>query len=437
MFENVTLTSVLKDHYSVIHSEKLSENNIIIDEEMVVSNSSEMYLIELAKFLNECYYKGYVLSSSIVSRLMDIIDYTDYQYQVLCSYMDILNNSMNEYLPKMDCKPDFDKLALTTTNCINFVTKYSEAIKDIPEDATVIDNSIIPHFKEPNVEEPKFELRILKEVEDPVQYMMHNTIESEENSLHKLVETFYIIYKMQPEEFLNSIYGFKSEALFFLLNEEDFNIIDICINNIKSFTELSKYIKAYTIYTDKQELPETMVKNIKRIIDILTINITEHQLAKIVSDDYDFWKMVNEYIQHSKISDAINIYDKNPNKYLMYNPIQCIYLLKDLYKDDVFFLARYFVLNMDYRLFCNHFVEIFTELYNQLTIDECYQIISETINGLVLIENIAVDHELVKLADELDNELRKVREDVSIEPIFSYTRDAIYSYKELLRSRNS
>lgn len=409
MLENVTINTVLRDHYFSILSNELSEDNITIDEELEISNSSEKYVIGLAKFLNESFYKGYVISSSILSKLMDIIEYTGYEYQVLECYINILNKSMNNLLGYIKSKPDIDKLDLNSENCISFITEYSKVIKDIPANSTVIDNSLIPHFKDPNVEEEDFILHILNEVSgiDSI----YNNINFLDCSFNKAIETLYIIYKENQAEFLKTISNmkFRSEALLFLLNEDNYDAIDICIDNIKSFDDLAKYIKSYYIYTNSMSLPDIMAKNIIRIINILTINITDEQLAMIIGTDYKFWKDVYNYSlgdNPANLNNALYLYSEDPDKYRYCNPIQLIgYYINAFHYEDAYFYIRYTLLNMDYKLFCDNFIIIFNKIYKYFSNDDCHNLFIECINGLLNIHNDNVNSKLTEVRDVLSNRL--------------------------------
>lgn len=427
MLENITLDSILRDHYFSIHSEKLSENNITINEELEISNSSEKYVIRLAKFLNESYYKGYVISSSILSKLMDIIEYTGYEYQVLESYIDILNNSMNKHLEEMECKPDLDKLELNYQNCINFVTNYSEIIKDIPETDTMINNYKVPHFSEPNVKEQEFNLYILKEVSDPIQFIYDN-IKTANYDFNKIVESLYLIYKNKPEEFLYTVQGFNSEVLFFLLNEDNYDAIDICVNNINSLNDLMKYIKAYYIYMriTYEPLSKIMVENVRKIFTIITINLTDNQLAMIISEDYLFWKQLNKEIESEKLFNALSLYEEYPKLYKVQGPIDIIHNLNNYHINDRYYIARYVLLNMDYRILCDNFVKIAIDFYNCFTIGESYELIGECIDGLMKLNIDVVKDALIKLSNSLKEDT--IPDD--IHPICSYTIDTISSYLE-------
>lgn len=151
--KNLTVDEILKYYYRAIDSSKLNEDNIIIDENLVVEDSKNKYLKEFANFLNDSYWKGYRISESIISKLMNIIEYTGYEYQLIKQYIDILNSciiSRYEEIP--------NTIDITPQRAIEYINLYISCQDDK-----------IPYY----ITDKKFntncnELYTLIEIEDPI-----------------------------------------------------------------------------------------------------------------------------------------------------------------------------------------------------------------------------------------------------------------------------
>lgn len=89
-----TVDEILRDYYYAIDSSKLDESNIVIDENLVVEDSKNKYIRLFAKFLNISYLKGYRISESIILKLMNIIEYEGYEYQIMQQYLGILTDAL-------------------------------------------------------------------------------------------------------------------------------------------------------------------------------------------------------------------------------------------------------------------------------------------------------------------------------------------------------
>lgn len=428
MLEHITLDAILKDYYYMINSENLSEDKIVIDDTLEVTDSSIKYIIRFATFLNDAYYKGYIIHPSILKKLMDVIEYSGYEYQVIECYISILNKSMNDYNIAPECKPDYDKLNLNGENCKNFINQYIKIMQDFYNEIT-IDN--IPHFKNPEIIEPEHDLFILREVEDPID-LLFNDLDNGVYDIKKQTDILYYLYKTDKFPYAPEIINkyIKSPSLFFLLNEENYSSIDICINNINTFNDLSIYINTFYNYTDQNEpFPEIMIKNIRRIIDILTINMCKQQLAQIVGLDWEFWNDVSIKINNPvKLYDALSLYKRFTNEYKIYNPVELLSKLNTFYGNDMYFYARYIVLNMDYRLFCDNFYIIIENLYDNFTNGECYDLISECIDGLIKLSNDNVKNRLIELSDNIKEYIRKDDISEDIIHLCEYTMDTISDY---------
>ena len=119
----VTVDEILRDYYYAIDASKLSEDNIVIDENLVVEDSKNKYLQEFAHFLNDSYWKGYKISDSIIAKLMNIIEYEGYEYQIIKQYIKILDSAI--VIHKEDNIPvcvDLDPL-----KCIEYINLYLNA----------------------------------------------------------------------------------------------------------------------------------------------------------------------------------------------------------------------------------------------------------------------------------------------------------------------
>lgn len=113
----VSIDKILLYFYNGIDSRDLDENKIIISEENISDNSKELYLQKFAKLLNYCGYNDYRLSSSIVVKLLDIIEYEGYQDQIISQYYDIITKNMKS-------EDIYNEQDLSPMEAIQFINEY-------------------------------------------------------------------------------------------------------------------------------------------------------------------------------------------------------------------------------------------------------------------------------------------------------------------------
>ena len=116
-----TINEILRDYYYAIDSSRLNDDNIIIDENLKVEDSKNKYLQAFATFLNLSYWQGYRISESIISKLMGIIDYEGYEYQIIEQYIKILNSAMISHSEEIPVCVE-----LSPQKCIEYINLYLE-----------------------------------------------------------------------------------------------------------------------------------------------------------------------------------------------------------------------------------------------------------------------------------------------------------------------
>lgn len=171
MLENITIDSVLKKYYHAIPSDKLNDDNIVIDESPV-EDSVNKYIVDFARFLRTAYNRGYYISESIFSKLMSVIDYEDYAYQVFIGYKNILEEFMFDYVTEYKYPAD----VLSVEESIKFINEYLDEIR--AED-----------FK------PKSLMYVLIEVNQPIGFMYNELMLGKDTDIEKVLTVLYIISK--------------------------------------------------------------------------------------------------------------------------------------------------------------------------------------------------------------------------------------------------
>lgn len=155
---NGTIDDILKYFYNSIDEKKLYEDKIVVDEDNLHEDSKNIYLQKFAKFLNDSAYKGYKISSSIISKLLKVIEYDGYQDQIIDQYADILNTAMrNEYIKEPPAN------YLDPMWCIDYVNKYiaSDYDKVVSYDESSV--FIIENYK-----------YLLQEIKDPTPIVIND-----------------------------------------------------------------------------------------------------------------------------------------------------------------------------------------------------------------------------------------------------------------------
>lgn len=179
MLENITIDNVLKKYYHALPADKLNDENIVIDE-TPVEDSVNKYIIEFCKFLRASYNRGYYISESILSKLMGVIDYEDYAYQVFMGYKAILENAMNDYVTEY--KHPMDEF--TVEQSIKYINEYIDDIRD-------------DDF------EPESLMHVLITVKNPTGYIFNELISEKYNisNIEQVLITSCLLYKEDPELF--------------------------------------------------------------------------------------------------------------------------------------------------------------------------------------------------------------------------------------------
>lgn len=403
-----TIDSILKDYFYAIDSSKLSDDNIDIDDTNVVTESAQKYIQLLASFLNEAYYMGYIMSESILNKLMNIIDYKGYEYQLMETYSNILMGSMNDNHGLDPNRPVYRQDMLSYEESKNYVMDYLNAVKNAEE----INSTSFPHYKNPNsnAEDANFVLMFLNEVEYPID-RIYKDFENATNPV-QIAEYGYILYKYNKPAYIslldktNNIYAY----LFFLLDNEDDMSLDILVDNIITIPSLARLIDMYE-YFDIAEikyaiLSEVANKNIHRLFEYLSTNVADEQLAMIIGLDIDIWtnyyeaNNTNTIIDLSKLDKVIKLFNSD-KKYNILNPVEYIYTIKDKYPDDVYFYARHCLLNMDYKLFFTEFLNIYNELHKSIDTKVLVDLCIECINDFKNLKVKEVDDKINELYVQL------------------------------------
>lgn len=255
---NITIDNVLLK-FNAIDADKLKENKINIDENLVVENSAAKYLQLFAKFLNDMLKGRYYVSESIMNKLMNIIKYEGYEYQIMNQYYDIIMGTVYPFHIKVLSKnPDLDP-----EQSKEFINNYIETIKEgrtpIPynQDLTISRIFIGVELKE--VEYPiDFLYRSIKDFNDEVA----NANEISIDKIELYQEAMYIIYQ-------NNLPAYKSLlskdklllGLAFLLEEDTDKARETLLEYIDS-------IHSLLFLVDKlSKVNDIAKKNIKFVLE--------------------------------------------------------------------------------------------------------------------------------------------------------------------------
>lgn len=383
-----TIDSVLRDYFYSVSADRLLEDNIEIDTDNVIEDSKALYLQFFASFLIDSYYKGYIMSESIMKKLMDIIDYTGYEYLILQSYIDILNSAMIDHVLDVD----YESIRLHTgvispEESKEFILEYLKQIQEkklVPGEDGMIHNISIPYFKTAEI---NFGFRVLEEEFYPIDKIYKSFKQG--LPVEQYVQSAYVLYSNNKSAYRSLLRQKLVEVpcyLFFLLDNEDNYSLDILTDNIRSLPMLLNVINVYEMYNDMDgfKFNEIVNKNIKRLIELITINVTIEQTAMIIGTQYDSWK---QYIDNNKdytnitLESAILLYEENKEKFTMLNSVEYIYTIREKYPYDAYFYARQCLLNMDYKLFFNNFINMYKELLGLIDTDKLVDLCIECING--------------------------------------------------------
>lgn len=411
MLENINIDSVMKEYYHCICSDKLSSDNINIDDTLEIENSFTKYLQLFASFLNESYYRGYVLSGSILKKLMDIIEYEGYEYQILDEYIKILFDGMKDYHCDDDNRPTYREIVLEAEDSKNFVMEYLDIINNM--NTYTIQSIDVPHFRNPEStkQDKNFTLYSLIEEEYPIN-LIYKDLSNNFTTDRSYPEKMKVVYDENINAYKSLISKDKSPyCLFFLLDEDSNRALDILVNKISTLPQLANLIRACEDYMAKTitadrvryRFNDTINNNIRRLIELLTINVSIEQTAMIIGTDYDLWRTYcdENYHELNTLLYAVNLYQSDPDRFIILNPVDYIFKIREVYPKDVYFYARNVLLSMDYRLFCNNFIEIFNELLDQLEENVLKDLFNECFDGLINLGNTDVIRALINLDRKL------------------------------------
>ena len=153
---NASIEEILMYFYSSIPSHELDEDNIVINEEHISENSKELYLKKFASFLNNLAKLGYKVSGSIMSKLLNVIEYDGYQDQIIDQYISIITKNIKEY--NAESYIDF-----TPKQSIEYVNAYINS----SEETLVVYNGN-ENFTTISCE------TIIEEIKDPIPMIIHD-----------------------------------------------------------------------------------------------------------------------------------------------------------------------------------------------------------------------------------------------------------------------
>lgn len=422
--KNATIDSVLRDYFYCVDSTKLLDDNIDIDTENHVENSCQKYLVLFAEFLNKARFNGYAIHPSILKRLMDIIEYEGYEYLIMQQYVNILENAMiiteDGVLP-IDAIHEF-----TPEEARDFVTSYLEVMQSTDISTGTIKSVNILHWDPDNTGVPE-NLYILGEEQYPIDRIFKSMGTLKDPVQY--AEFAYVLYTNNKSayKYLLDTWRVYLEYVFFLLDNDDNESLDILTKNITSLSILAAYIDTYyTLISEGiKTLSEQANKNARRLIEVITINITIEQTAMIIGKNYEFWKEydVNNPSSLQTLSTAIALYESNIDRFSILDPIQYINKIGQVYPDDAYYYARNCILDMDYKIFCYNILNIWESLKDFIDSETLENIMLECVDGIIKLDDSDLDMALYELMDKtkdcdyLQNVYQMVLTEYNREPI--------------------
>lgn len=424
MLEEKELDDILRDYCNGIYTQELSEDKIEIDDTLQDENSPSKYIQLFACFLNESYYRGYIISESIISKLMDIIGLDGYQYQIIEKYIDILFNHMNDYKIDEENRPVFREIVLDVDESKSFINEYLTAVKSIDPNSIEEKSTVIPHFRNPESKQKDIitSLYVFNEIEYPIDYIYKRIINRETDSLEELTELSFIIYKYNINAYKDICNKIKSPyTMFFLFGFNDNESLDILVSNITSLYDLVEYvyiIEKYLNKIDENKYPyrfnnDIINNNIRRLIELLTINITIEQTAMLIGPKYEIWRKYcdENYHELNTLLMAVNLYESDPDRFKVVHSYDYIKNIKKYYKGDEYFYYRNTLLNMPFSqvLSFHEFKKIYHELVNNLTENLAIDLLQELFDGYIKLRNSMVDMYLKILYNDIKSLQSKPR----------------------------
>lgn len=392
------LDSLLK-YYGYIESSKLSEDKIDIDENLVIENSFDKYIETFVTFLNNLYYNRIAISESIFKKLMDIIDYEGYEYQIIKNYIEILLNNMPDN-SEVNINNKDSSYSFTTEEGIDFINKYLEALQ-----SGSVNSLSFPHYQkvvtlvdsiQGEEEDSAFTVNIFKETENPIDVIAENISGV---NLEVFISSLYILYKNDINTYLKVLgsYKYPLEGLVFLLDETDYVYIDILLEFVEDFRNLNNLISYY--YSTFGEISGIAHTNIIRLSEILMLNLANNNVVSQIANNIPFWKDIispDNKLLYNIMKDVDIKWSTEFSPYGYY-----INYINNSHKDDIYFYLRYLLLNIDYRIICDNFITFIKEIETKVSHDELISVFDEWLIALSRLNNNDVNNKLKEFKTEL------------------------------------
>lgn len=403
-FKQTTIDDILKEYYSTIYNDKLDDRNIDIDDSLEVENTGQEYLKSFAKFLNQSYYRGYIISENIFSKLLDIIKYDGYEYKLFKAYEKILVDNMiseNAELPETELLPEDAK---------DFINAYSDIYEN--------NETPVPHYNidKKDLQEP-VSIKVLSLEEYPTNLIYEQLCKGKVVESEQIARMSYVLYKNnEPAYERMTTYLNTTKAIFFLLDNTDDRSIDILMNaifssgnDVTSLDVVTQLIKDYDTFIndgyDNFDLSENAAYNIEKIIELIHLKMPLNYMVNVISKDIHVYKSFvnNNSLKYKTIQSMVDFYNDNEEEYLAYELVE----LRNIVSSNVynyteyFFYTRNIILNMDYTKVLDNFYDIIKIIDTKLKPDEILSIMKTFIYNLVKLRNKIIDDDLIEFHNKL------------------------------------
>ena len=427
-FKQTTIDDILKEYYSTIYNDKLDDRNIDIDDSLEVENTGQEYLKSFAKFLNQSYYRGYIISENIFSKLLDIIKYDGYEYKLFKAYEKILVDNMiseNAELPETELLPEDAK---------DFINAYSDIYEN--------NENPVPHYNidKKGLQEP-VSMKVLSLEEYPTNLIYEQLCKGKVLESEQIARMSYVLYKNnEPAYERMTTYLNTAKAIFFLLDNTDDRSIDILMNaifssgnDVTSLDVATQLIKDYDTFIndgyDNFDLSENAAYNIEKIIELIHLKMPLNYMVNVISKDIHVYKSFvnNNTLKYKTIQSMVDFYNDNEEEYLAYELVE----LRNIVSSNVynhteyFFYTRNIILNMDYIKVLDNFYNIIEIIDTKLEPDEILSIMKTFIYNLVKLRNKIVDDDLIEFHNKLAIKLSSKHREYFIYNNYLRNREAI------------
>lgn len=403
-FKQTTIDDILKEYYHSIYYGELEDNNINIDDSLEVENTGQEYLKSFAKFLNQSYYRGYIISENIFSKLLDIIKYDGYEYKLFKAYEKILVDNMiseNAELPETELLPEDAK---------DFINAYSDIYEN--------NDNPVPHYNidKKGLQEPT-NIKVLSIEEYPTNLIYEQLCKGKVLESGQIARMAYVLYKNNESAYERMTAHLNTtKAIFFLLDNTDNRSIDILMNaifssgnDVTSLDIVTQLIKDYDTFIndgyDDFDLSENAVYNIEKIIELLHLKMPLNYMVNVISKDIHVYKSLvnNNTLRYKTIQSMVDFYNDNEEEYLAYELVE----LRNIVSSNVynyteyFFYIRNIILNMDYTKVLNNFYSIIKIIDTKLEEPAILSILKTFIYNLVKLRNKIIDDDLIEFHNKL------------------------------------